>query len=367
MRAISIAAVLALAAFSACSPREQADAGATGESASANNAATSQVDTAAQPQTQAPVQMQAPAQTQWHLNRTMYVNATSGLRVKSTPGAEGEILGALEYLAEVNVIMEANNIVTIDGVEGRWVYIDRPITGWIFDGYLETEEQRRHRIAMGMGTEHGRNVAREFLRGLRIVSDPAIRIVMRDNGELAAFDAWQEVEMELPLMGRHGFAYGYTLFDLNGDGIFEIVVLWNHAMEVGAPFVSTLHVYSNGEYIDVRSMDSPRFYGCDQGYIYLQTGSWGYEGLNRVTFVDGGIRFTFVAEFDNVGWGWPIEITARGDGITRVLQEYEFDALVESSDWEHMRGDFPEFALWLDRRDSLRPILPLELDLFAWN
>ena len=125
-------AAVALAAFSACSPRGQTGGGAAGESASANNAATSQTEVA--------------VSVQPDLDITMYVNATSGLRVRGSPGTGGEILGALEYLAEVNVVRENDNVVAIGGTSGRWVYINSPVEGWVFNGYLETGAQRQARL-----------------------------------------------------------------------------------------------------------------------------------------------------------------------------------------------------------------------------
>ena len=350
LKAVLFVAAFALAAFSACGPRGRGEAG---EPASANNAATSQAE--------------ADVPAQMDLNITMYVNATSGLRVRGSPDAGGEILGALEHLAQVHVVRGDINTATIDDVEGRWVYISSPIAGWVFDGFLENAEWRM----LVRFPEHARNAAMEFLRGLRIVSDPAIRIEMRDDGSFAAFDAtWQEVEMELPHIGEYGIAHEYRLFDLNDDGILEIQVVWDHGMRVGVPFATTLHVYSNGEYMEVFVIDGPSFYRCDQGYIYLQGGSWGYNTLYRLVFGDEGLQQiirTMDFEDSAMFFGMHGEIFIHGNGITRFLYEGEFDALVESGDWEHLRGDFPEFALWLDRRDSLRPILPLELDLFAEN
>jgi len=75
-------------------------------------------------------------EAQTSLNRAMFVNATAGLRVRDTPGLDGERIGALEFGMEVLVTKEYGNTVDIDGVEGKWVYLQSPIAGWVFDGYL---------------------------------------------------------------------------------------------------------------------------------------------------------------------------------------------------------------------------------------
>jgi len=75
----------------------------------------------------------------YYFNKKMYVNASSGLRVRSTPGMEGERIGVLENNTEVNIIKANDDWISLDGVEGRWVYINSPIEGWIFNGYLAEE------------------------------------------------------------------------------------------------------------------------------------------------------------------------------------------------------------------------------------
>jgi hypothetical protein len=74
--------------------------------------------------------------TQKDFPKTMYVNATDGLRVRNSPDINGEKLGLLDYLAKINITREDNNTVNIGGIDGKWVYITEPIEGWVFDGFL---------------------------------------------------------------------------------------------------------------------------------------------------------------------------------------------------------------------------------------
>ena len=235
MRAIStsIAAAFALAAFSACSPREQASAAS--EAANADNAATSQSE------------ISAPVRPD--LNMTMYVNAPSGLRVRSAPSTEGEILGALEHLAEVNIVREDDNIVAIGGTSGRWVYINSPVQGWIFNGYLETEEQREARF---IGVEHRIWTALVdylvqytslFSLGFGLDSDALVRWGW--NGNLVDVDG-NVIDGYPFFTSEFGIAGGFNLYDLDGDGIPEIKILY------GWPESSlrsvTIHQYIDGSY-----------------------------------------------------------------------------------------------------------------------
>jgi len=68
-------------------------------------------------------------------SKKMYVNATSGLRVRSLPSTDSERLGLLDHLIEVDVIKEGN-IEIINGVRGKWVYINSPMEGWVYSGFL---------------------------------------------------------------------------------------------------------------------------------------------------------------------------------------------------------------------------------------
>jgi len=75
-------------------------------------------------------------QPQGDLSKIMYVSAPLGLRVRNSPGLDGEVIGTLDSGTEVIITYSDNNIMNIDGIEGRWVYIKLPIRGWVFGGFL---------------------------------------------------------------------------------------------------------------------------------------------------------------------------------------------------------------------------------------
>jgi len=71
-----------------------------------------------------------------YLNKKMYVNTSSGLNVRNIPSTEGERIGILNNYTEINIIIEEDNVVNINGTNGKWVFINSPIEGWIFNGFL---------------------------------------------------------------------------------------------------------------------------------------------------------------------------------------------------------------------------------------
>jgi len=73
--------------------------------------------------------------------RLMYVNARSGLRVRSESSIDGRIIGVLQYGEFVRIISRSNNRTTIDGKTDYWYSMWFKVgndsqRGWIFGGYL---------------------------------------------------------------------------------------------------------------------------------------------------------------------------------------------------------------------------------------
>jgi hypothetical protein len=85
-------------------------------------------------------------QEQKNLNKIMYVNSPEGLRVRNLPNVNGDRIGLLDYLTEVKIVKEDNDIVSIEGIEGKWVNIITPIEGWVFNGYLTNVKSPRAAI-----------------------------------------------------------------------------------------------------------------------------------------------------------------------------------------------------------------------------
>lgn len=76
----------------------------------------------------------------------LYVTADVGLRVRDSPGLEGEKIGLIPYRSGVTLLETQEEVVEINGVNGRWVKIhyaspfdNEEIEGWAFDGFLEAQ------------------------------------------------------------------------------------------------------------------------------------------------------------------------------------------------------------------------------------
>jgi hypothetical protein len=91
--------------------------------------------------------------------RIMFVNSYEGLRVRNLPSIDGERIGLLENLTKVVVIKEDNNIVNIDGIDGKWTFIDADsIQGWVFGAYLSQKARVQGTQALDSIREIGENI-----------------------------------------------------------------------------------------------------------------------------------------------------------------------------------------------------------------
>ena len=82
-------------------------------------------------------------------NRAMFVNAPAGLRVRNSPSVHGDVIGALSDLSEVVAVRENDHSETINGIEGRWTFVETDdIQGWVFGGFLSLEPVRRFEITL---------------------------------------------------------------------------------------------------------------------------------------------------------------------------------------------------------------------------
>lgn len=85
------------------------------------------------------------------LNEIMYVNALSGLRVRSLPNIHSEIIGLLDNRTKVIIVEEGDGFMVIEGIYNKWVYINSPIEGWIFRGFLDDGKKSSQFVSEGFG------------------------------------------------------------------------------------------------------------------------------------------------------------------------------------------------------------------------
>ncbi len=106
----------------------------------------------------------------------MYINSLEGLRVRDVPSLEGNRVALLADLTEVMVMTEDANLVTIDGIQSKWAYIESgDIKGWVFGGYLSEGKVNK--------------VPEPPLKTYQIIdSEPFIFPFELRNGEIGYFD-----------------------------------------------------------------------------------------------------------------------------------------------------------------------------------
>ena len=67
----------------------------------------------------------------------MYVNSVGGLHVRDIPNINGERIALLDDGTEILVKKEDESNVIIDGIDGKWVFVEyNNVAGWVFNGYL---------------------------------------------------------------------------------------------------------------------------------------------------------------------------------------------------------------------------------------
>ena len=73
------------------------------------------------------------------MNKTMFVDAPAGLRVRNSPGLDGDVIGVLSDLSEVTTLWLNERIEVIDKIVGYWMFVETDdIQGWVFDGFLSS-------------------------------------------------------------------------------------------------------------------------------------------------------------------------------------------------------------------------------------
>ncbi len=70
-----------------------------------------------------------------------YITAESGLRMRETPGLDGEVIIKIPYEAKVETLSETGETFTVEGIEGKWTKVKwNEYSGWVFGGYLGNRE-----------------------------------------------------------------------------------------------------------------------------------------------------------------------------------------------------------------------------------
>jgi hypothetical protein len=157
-------------------------------------------------------------------------------------------------------------------------------------------------------SDYGRQVAEEFLRRF-----PALRYEwysVRDESRFDVLDPETGLGMHLTPEDfyyceetRH-WVHNYFMYDLNGNGIPEIVV--QHGSDISRWNAQTLYIYRNGSFEAERDIWLHIFYRCAQGEIFLYSGDLGhYSDLHgnfwAADMDENGLHFE-LPYADDGGW-----------------------------------------------------------------
>jgi hypothetical protein len=104
--------------------------------------------------------------------RDARVTASSGLRMHTLPDVKSETIVTIPYSSDVAILEEKNEILSIDGAEGRWTRVDYDgKSGWVFSAWL---------ISGKDGTVG--NVSEDDLVGLWLIDDIRENSVTNPSG-----------------------------------------------------------------------------------------------------------------------------------------------------------------------------------------
>jgi len=213
-------------------------------------------------------------------------------------------------------------------------------------------------------SEYGLRVAREFLLAYRTLHDPdAIpeRLLLEEG-------PWPRVRLVDRLSGmavepslyrnRGGYVSGYFLHDFRGNGIPEIVINWYSLEAMGTRF---LYVYRNGAFVPTLTLGGrDDIFSDGQGHIYFTRGGVDGARVYRVMFEDDEMH-----SFEVGAWFTPDHLFLNNDaGASHQMRGYEFLALRREGLLGNLLDDFPEFALYMERREYLDFARPLDVRIF---
>ena len=174
------------------------------------------------------------------LNIIKYVNAPAGLNVRNSPDINSDRIGGLIDLTEVLAIREDGEVFTIDGIDGKWTFIEvDDIQGWVFGGFLSSVLPVREDIIV--------HIARHILEYFNFWNLTRYR----DNNTLDGFLSAMNIGGEYEIVRQDTFS---NIHGRNGDVIFDyfirsgqyIIRIW-YVPEIPRHLLQTIEVELSGE------------------------------------------------------------------------------------------------------------------------
>lgn len=114
------------------------------------------------------------------LDKSRWINADAGLKLRSGPGTDYDTLGVIPYAEKVHMLSEEQNVVTIGSVKGKWSKVSwNNIEGWVFGGFLTENEI--------LSPANNSDVTQD-----ECSLDQLIGIIFRDISEIPALAGYQK-------------------------------------------------------------------------------------------------------------------------------------------------------------------------------
>jgi len=214
-------------------------------------------------------------------------------------------------------------------------------------------------------SEYGLNAAREFLLQYRTLHDPdAIpdRIPLEEGPwpRLRLADRITGLQYESTLYrGSSSYIRSYSLLDLNRTGIPDILLHTEVVISGNGGNFDTLFMFRNGRYEQVLRVGHDLL---DDGHGNVYFTSWHGDGitLNRLALENDSIEVTSVA-----GSFTPDSLVLhRSNGTIHEMLGAEFEAMHREGVLGNLLDDFPEFALYMERRAYLNHTRALDVSIF---
>jgi hypothetical protein len=158
------------------------------------------------------------------IKTSMYVNAPEGLRVRNSPGLDGDRIALLDNLTEVLVMEEDENNVNIDGISGKWTFIEAGnIRGWVFGGYLSTGLNENRGMNGIEDDDNGFPIPATYEEALEIMSRLKIENVVLEeiiiNNEIRTVVEIREIVLTV---AGDGIVEAYDIPDISGNVVFFV-------------------------------------------------------------------------------------------------------------------------------------------------
>lgn len=171
------------------------------------------------------------------VNSTLYVNASKGLNLRTTPVLSGKVISIIPNGEKVVIVEVKNEKLTINNTTGKWVKVKwNNKNGWVFSGFLTTDNDSSSLL------QHIKDNAPKMSSNLEIVKAETAKIIDSYQGyytvtyvteypensmdpSLDNFSVWiKRNNTWINLFSQNTWGFQKLLVrDINGDSIPDLI------------------------------------------------------------------------------------------------------------------------------------------------